>query len=506
MTLSLEEIVQAVAGGLSTVARKPNILNYVPNEGAQKDFHSDPSPGRLLAGDNRSGKTVAGICEDVWWATGRHPFQKTPEPPVFGRIITVDFDYGADQIIEPALAQWTPPSELKNGSWEDSYNRKKHVLSLRNGSRIEIKAKGQALESFAGTPRHFLHVDEECPKAIFLESKTRLIDYKGHYWITMTPVEGITWIYTDLVERPSENIKVFRISIRNNRFITEEGIGQFAEDLDAEETQIRLGGGDNFIPRGGLVFKNFDRPRHVIKPGMPPRYWSFYNSIDPGFNNPTAILWHAVSPEGEVVTFFEHYKAGWTAKMHCDRILEINKGLGITTQLTVGDPSMAQRSKQTGHSLLAEYKKHGVPVMPGKKHVDNSYIDRMNEYLRQNKWHITENCPNMIKELMKLPWKVHRSPKIADQSNKREEPLEKDDHAIDSTGYFFQFMPDLRGVAEKPEGYLSNTKMVDFPGFNNEEIISKTQVDPENYPWRIDRQLARGRLTKNYDLSFGEVP
>lgn len=251
--MSLVDMLSAVATGLNQAARKPSIHNYIPNTGGQLEFHESNAIGRLLVGSNRSGKTVGGIVEDCWWLTGRHPYQRVPEPPVKGRVITVDFDYGAAQIIEPQLAQWLPPSELINGSWEDSYNRRRHLLRLANGSELEIKAHGQALESFAGVPRHFLHVDEECPRTIFIESKTRLIDYNGKFWLTLTPVEGLTWVYKDLVEGDPKNVKVFRILLSDNKFITPEAVATLEEDLDEEEREIRIAG--KFVPRGGLVFK-----------------------------------------------------------------------------------------------------------------------------------------------------------------------------------------------------------------------------------------------------------
>jgi phage terminase large subunit-like protein len=450
----------------------------------------------LLAGDNRSGKTVAGAVEATWWLTGRHPYIKTPEPPVYGRVITVDFDYGADQIIVPKMAQWIPPSELINGSWEDSYNKKKHLLKLRNGSELEIKAHGQALESFAGTSRHFLWCDEEPPRAIFNESKIRLLDYNGRYWMTLTPVDGsLTWVYDELVEGDPKNVEFFSINIRDNPHISQDAIENLAADLDDEEKAIRLGGGGrkNFIPRGGLVYKEFDYDRHVIDPGLPPVDWTYYTSVDHGFNNPTAWLWHAVSPRQRdgtffVVTFREHYRREWTVAMHAQRVHEIDHEIQRPIFLRVGDPSMAQREATTGHSVLREYAMHDVRIKPAKKHKDNVHIDRTNDYFRTNRWLITRDCPNLIREVRKLPWKRYQSQKIADLSNKREEALEKDDHACDSAGYFARFMPDLSR---------------DAPVLPVNALLLNLSA-PQDYPWRMDRNLTAARLERP-ELGFGEV-
>jgi phage terminase large subunit-like protein len=151
--------------------------------------------GRQLLGGNRAGKTVAGVCEDVMWLTGQHRFREVPPPPIRGRIIAVDFNQGVDKIILPELAKWIPPSLLINGSWEDSYSSRLRTLTLSNNSFVELMSYEMDLEKFAGTSRHFIHFDEEPNQAIFNENMARLVDTGGSWWMTMTPVNGMTWTY-----------------------------------------------------------------------------------------------------------------------------------------------------------------------------------------------------------------------------------------------------------------------------------------------------------------------
>src|SRR3954470_3584819 len=115
------DFLDQLASGLHQAAKKPNVLSYNPNSPIHQRFHTSGKVGRLLRGGNRSGKSVAGVVESIWRATGRHPYQRTHDVPIRGRIVTVDKDAGIEQIIKPLLAQWTPPSELVNGSWEDSW-------------------------------------------------------------------------------------------------------------------------------------------------------------------------------------------------------------------------------------------------------------------------------------------------------------------------------------------------------------------------------------------------
>src|SRR5512135_545823 len=67
-------------------------INGIPPE-HQNDsvgFHQSRARIRAIFGGNRSSKTVTGVCEDVWYATGTHPYKNIPTPN-FGRICCTDF-------------------------------------------------------------------------------------------------------------------------------------------------------------------------------------------------------------------------------------------------------------------------------------------------------------------------------------------------------------------------------------------------------------------------------
>ena len=477
------DFLEQLASSLSHAADNPNILSYNSNSAVHEAFHKSPKVGRLLRGGNRSGKSTAGIVEDIWRATGRHPLQKTHDVPIRGRIVTVDKDTGVELIIKPLLAQWTPPSELVNGSWEDSWKNRGSVMTFRNGSTIDVKTHQQETEAFAGVPLHFVHFDEECPSAIFNECRLRLIDYNGCWYMTMTPVEGQDWIFDRFIVTANKNVDMFEVDIGSNPHLNQEALKLLGEDLTDEEKDVRQKG--IFIPRGGLVLKEFDYNRHIIEAHGPiPRSWAIYVSIDHGFNNPTAILWHAVSPNRDVVTFKEIYKRKVIIKDHAEAIKKVNRELGITPELYVGDPSMAQKTAESGTSALQLYRDNGIPLIQAKRDVPGR-INKMNEYLKYDKWHVTQECPNTVKEMRGYSFKIHVSPKIADRNNVREEPNKKNDHAMDSCGYFFNFLPRLG------------------PDITNlARGRSLTETNREDFPWEVDSGFMQ---SGEEDYAFGEI-
>lgn len=470
--------------GLKEAAKKPSTLNYSPNSDTHKAFHASAKVGRILRGGNRSGKSVAGAVEGIWRAIGKHPYQEVHEVPTKGRIVTVDRDAGMKQIILPLLKQWVPPSEMKNGSWEDSWNNADKVFRFRNGSEIEIKTHQQEVDSFAGVPRHWIHFDEECPQSIFNECRLRLIDYNGVWWMTMTPVEGQDWIFERYIVTQAKNVDMFEVNIADNPHLNQQALALLEDDLDEDEKKVRQEG--IFVPKGGLVLKEFDYNRHIIEGGKPvPPGWAIYVSVDHGFNAPTAILWHALSPQGDVVTFYEHYKSQWVIRRHAEMIREINKKLGVEPVMYVCDPSMSQRTAETGTSPLLIYRDNGIPLIQAKKDVSGR-INKMNEYLKYDKWHITNNCVSTIKEARGYSFKIYTSSKIADRNNKREEPNKKNDHAMDSCGYFFTFVPYLT-----PE-----QKRLKVPA------RSLTEVNRKDFPWEVDTSLYG--MADSSEFGFGE--
>jgi phage terminase large subunit-like protein len=435
---------------LLRAASAPSIINYEPHK-KQLAFHGMDRQTRLYIGGNRSGKSVGGVVEDIWWATGKHPYIETPPPPVRGRVIAVDYIQGIEQIILPLFAQWLPLSELTNGSWEDSYSKGDRVLTLANGSTIEFMGYEQKLEKFAGTSRHFVHFDEEPPKSIYIENQARVVDTGGRVWLTMTPVEGMTWVYDDIYERAKKkkdpNIGVIEVDMTENPYLSPGEINRFLGLLDQDEQDARIHG--TFVQIGGLVYKKFQQEIHVIKPSKPPLDWEWYLSIDHGYNNPTACLWHAVSPTGYVMTFHEHYQSEMTVAQHAAYINAMTVAFGRPVDVTVGDPAMAQRNGATGTSIFEEYAKHGIYIVPGGNEVQAG-VAKIQGYLAQKQWQITEDCPNLISEMQRLRWKTWQNKRTAEKYNKHEVIEKKNDHACDSARYFFSMVPDLSYDPQSP--------------------------------------------------------
>lgn len=316
-------------------------------------------------------------------------------------------------------------------------------------------------------------------------------------WISMTPVDGITWVHDDIYEpvkssphkeilqAPTEEtggayrldmgddvtVTIVEVGMNENPYISIKARKRFLSTLKAEERVARSKG--EFVPSGGKVFKSFHPDIHVVSPVINPaerfRDCIIYTSTDHGWNNPTAWLWHAVFPDGSILTFHEHYQSEWIIKQHADLIKSYEENTKILVQHRTGDPAMKQTQAVTGTSILQEYLREGLPIYVDSVPKDPSIgIMKMQQYLKlygqvidekghvvfpgRPMWYITEDCVNFIKELRGLQWDKYESRKLGFKNNRKETVQKKNDHAFDSAKYFATFMPDLapQKVPEAP--------------------------------------------------------
>lgn len=459
---SLSDLLKLASSDLAQKSVKPNMLMYVPHA-KQKFLHCSTAREKLFIGGNRSGKTVWNVMESCWWLTKKHPWRDDVNSivePIRGRLVSVSIVDGIEKIILPLFQQYLPASELIDGSWDKSYSRYHRTLTLANGSFIEFMSYDQELEKFAGTSRHFCSFDEEPPQAIFIECKMRLIDTGGSWWISMTPVEGMTWIFYEIYETAGDNpeLMILEIDTAENPHLNKEEIERGMRGLSTEEREARSKG--KFIQVGGKVFPTFDPAIHRVKEFQLRRDMTIYTSYDHGWRHPAAWLWHAVQPNGHIVTFHEIVLSNTTVKELAVMVKEYEKKalapLGMQVFLRAADPATAQTSGINGMSIAQTYGLEGlyfatenIPKGPGSVDVG---LDKFQQYLKMDElqpvgqrtpvWQYYD-CPTLEKQMKALHWEKFASKKMQYEQAPKLTISKKDDDAPDSTRYFMTLMPDL---------------------------------------------------------------
>jgi phage terminase large subunit-like protein len=497
---SLSEMLESVADEL--YSQVESVYSYTPHP-KQKIFHSSEAEEKLLIGGNRSGKTVSNVVECIWRLTKTHPFRpdlNAIKEPIRGRIVTVSLKEGLQKIVLPMFKKWMPKKYLINRSWDRSYNKEERTLYLADGSFIEFMTYEQDLEKFAGTSRHFVSFDEEPPMLIWQECLMRLIDTDGDWWISMTPVEGLTWIF-DMIYKPWEEGKrpetlVVKVSMHDNPHLTTRGKEKILKNVtDDEDRQAREEG--SFVEVKGLVYKDFSEQLHVRPAFTLKKDMKIWTSLDTGWRHPAAWLWHAVLPTGHIVTFHEIVESERTIESLADEVLEweaeniISKGLQIYAR--TGDPAMKQVREHTGTSVIGEYAKRGVyigveGVPSGTGSVDIG-VTKMTTYLQTlvkgvPLWSCY-NTPVLVKQMKGLRWEKYES-KTMDQKKPLKTTIDKkSDDAPDSLRYFITTQQELTPAViaglrtERPE----------VPSSYYDGFADKPANDYQRYSGSITYQL-----------------
>jgi len=138
--------------------------------------------------------------------------------------------------------QWT-----ESGGWKNSR------FATTNGSRVTFKFSTQKRKTFQGTSRNIVWADEEQPKDIMEESRTRVADCDGYLWGTLTPVyerlRGIPWIYHDIyLSREEKGIPFHNWSLLHNPYISDDVKTRLTREWDEDSREVRIHG--MFVPMG----------------------------------------------------------------------------------------------------------------------------------------------------------------------------------------------------------------------------------------------------------------
>lgn len=448
----MSEVLRGLSERLKIAKSKPGLNGYQPHP-KQQEFHSSTAKGTLFLGGNRSGKTVGGAVETIYRLKGEHPYKEVTRAPTRCRSVSVDLLQGVYKIVIPEISKWIPPSLLKNGSWDDSYNKGTRTLHLTNGSFLEFLSYDQDTDKHAGTSRDWIWFDEEPPKDIFDENAARLIDTGGHWGMTMTPLLGLTWVYDDIYNAGPETAHLFKIvevSMDENPHLDSIEVEAFLVSLTSEERKARQEG--RFISKTGMVYQNHFREHHIIPPisasTLRQNGEMIFCAMDHGFTNPTCFLWMSVNKDGRIIIFDEYYESQRTVAENAAAVIAKFEENGGPPSYTVGDPSIRNTDPITGTSVLIEYTNFGIPIMLGnhdQKAGINLVIQRLKgpgEPYRHPQLFVTENCTNLIWEMKKLRWGAWHSKKMQADRNAKEEQHKKDDHGCDAMRY---------GVSSRPE-------------------------------------------------------
>lgn len=435
-----EELDRVIQTLMPLTVRTP--LDYVPHA-KQLSFHQSTAKIRLLSGGNQSGKTLGGVCEVLFHATGLYPEWYPQDQrinrPNRGRIIGEDYGKWDGEVLEPKLMEWLPRELIVSiRKTMKGYIEKVYIKHVSGGvSSFDIMTHEQDDGVFEGWTGDWVWFDEPPPYEKWVACKRGLIYNNGRAWFTMTPIKE-PWVYNDFILNKNPDVFSINVDIRDNPYLTEESIKFFERDLPDDVKEARLHG--KFKHLSGRVYKEFDENIHVISNSTIKinSNWPSYFVLDPHDRKPHFCIWARVSPMGTLYITDELQFKG-TLKELATKVFLHERMNGVKTSevIRIADPNKIETpSAINGLTFRQELASHGMffisnvndDVTLGHLAVQGKLLwDRTKPISSTNLpklFFFRENCSECIKYMLMYSWDEYKG-SSKDSKGQKETPQDR---------------------------------------------------------------------------------
>ena len=278
---------------------------------------------RLFLGGNRVGKSEGvGAYECVLHLTGKYPAwwrgrrfghpvavwaagkdAKTTRDILQLALLGSGPQFGTGMLPADTIVGTTPKPGVPEGV-ETIYVR--HISGGR--SEVQLKSFDAGVESFYGTKKHVVWIDEECEPGIYSEVLMRTLstvpgEPNGIVIATLTPLWGMTALVRDFLEAPKDGPKYFQCTWDQAPHLSPAAREELWKSIPSYQRDARTRG----IPQlgSGAIYKFADEDI-LVTPFPIPDFWPRAYGLDVGWNK-TAAIWGARNPDTGVIYLYAEY-------------------------------------------------------------------------------------------------------------------------------------------------------------------------------------------------------
>ncbi|MGE0525885.1 MAG: terminase family protein [Bdellovibrionales bacterium] len=410
---------------------------------------------RLALAANRVGKTeTMGGFEMVCHLTGRYPpwwngrcFDKPIEAWAAGKtgqtvrdilqkkLLGPKNDMGSGLIPKELIIKTTPRSGIPDAIdtvW---------VKHISGGiSELGFKSYDQKRQSFEGTKKQVIWLDEEPSLDIYTECLLRTTDTSGRnegngiIMLTFTPLQGMSEVVLqflpggEIAEKSAGTKTVIMATWDDVPHLSEEAKAKMLASIplfqrDARSKGIpQLGAGAIYpVPESDFVVDDFAIPEH----------WPRVYGMDVGWNR-TAAPWGAWDRESDVLYLYsEHYRGQAEPSIHAQAI----KARGDWIPGVI-DPASRGRTQKDGQQLVQDYVDLGLHLSFAFNGVESG-IYEVWQRLSTGRLKVFRSMNNWLAE-----FRLYRR----DEKGKI---VKANDHLMDATRYLV--MSGLEKAITKPQ-------------------------------------------------------
>lgn len=341
-------------------------------------------------------------------------------------------------VAKPSRIAYIAPTyqQARDIAWEQLKAELKPIIISINESRLELKTKTlkggeslivlrgwEAIETLRGQKFDFIVIDEIASMRNFFSNwqeviRPTLTDTKGEALFISTP-KGFNHFY-ELFKKEADDpdYKSFHYTTYDNPHIPVEEIDkarvEVTEDRFAQEYLA------DFRKTEGLVYKEFDRERHLVDDEVIEHitFTDYFAGIDFGFTNPTAIIHIKRDKDDTFYITDEFYEPQHSEEEIAEYVA------GCKFNRVYPDPEAPSSIK-----ALRNKKVNVRTVVKNKDSIKNG-INVIRELFKANRLFISKRCENLIYEL-----ETYAYPEKKDSHNEDENPIKENDHACDALRY-----------------------------------------------------------------------
>lgn len=444
-------------------------------------FHKSPKRVKLVLGGNRSSKSTLGRNEILMRAClTRHPYTGELNPTGGRyRIYCPDFSLIEKNII-PSIIEWIPKESLygegktKLEKFEHSYDKKYHILKLKDNRLIDFMSYDQELSKSESVELDGAWLDEEAPEEIYTAVEARCISRRGKIWITVTPLYGFTW-GMNLLDSTDQNVEIFKYGIKDNPYNSDEAIADFEASLKdrPHERDARIDG--TFLELQGLVYKELRRDIHLIAEGKAEGPIVF--CMDPHPRKASVMTWSFI--RGKDVIFFDELEMKGTASQIASAIRAKEASHPQPPMLRLIDPAAKAQGSDLAFQTdtLQEFEREGLSF----RLADNSEAgyNVVHEYFTYDvakplssfnrpTCFVMKNCVKTWYGLTHLMWDEWTLRRQLRDDKERIKDYLKD--FPDCVRYTLAYRPSMRNLMQNPRGVMIGN-MQNFQNFNRQESL-----------------------------------
>lgn len=399
---------------------------------AQSLVTKSPKRFRVVCAGRRGGKTELAVAEMTGKAYAKEGRNIAYIAPTFQQ---------ARDIAWVKLVNVCKPIAVKINE-----TRLEITVQTADHGRSTISLRGwESIETLRGLAFDFIVIDEIASMRNWEANwstviRPTLTDKRGEVLFISTP-KGFNHFY-DLYNLCNDkergaDYESFHFTSYDNPYIAKDEIDKAKAELSEDEFAQEYMA--DFRKQQGLVYKEFERSRHLYEGDVPRRIDFYIGGVDFGFTNPAAVVHVYKDSDAHYWVDDELYQTGMTDARVADYVR--NERFNFVYP----DPENAAAIKE-----LEDRNVNIREVRKGKDSVVNG-INKVRELLKQNRLHVHKRCANLIME-----FESYHYPDNSKDRNEKEVPFKDGDHLMDALRYVI--MSDDAQVMEDVDFDLYATK------------------------------------------------